>query len=114
MSQIAHISNTQRQELIHTIEQIWDTYYHIGETQDLAFNMGKLLSKIQAYNDAIFYFQQSLKLNGIQPAVLYHLGLCYFHLKKQNAALYCIHQALSIEPTFTDAQELLTEIKITK
>ena len=113
MSQIEYASGTQQQELIHTIEQIWDTYYHIGDFQNLAFNMGKLLSKTQAYDAAITYFQQSLKLNGIQPTTLYHLGLCYFQLKKQDAALYCIHQALSIEPTFTDAQELLAKIRIT-
>ncbi|MDH6097501.1 tetratricopeptide repeat protein [Anabaenopsis sp. FSS-46] len=89
-------NQTQRQELIQIIENIWDTYYPIGETQDLPFQLGKLLLKLQDYSQASYYFQQSLKLHGLQAKTLQHLGQCYRHLNQHDAAMYCLDQSLNL------------------
>ncbi|MBM0745610.1 SAM-dependent methyltransferase (plasmid) [Phormidium sp. CLA17] len=85
-------SDTQCQELIQLIHNVWDTYYPISEAQDLAFQLGKLLIDLQDYRTASKYFQQSLKLQGLQPKTLHYLSQCYHHLGETEAALYCIHQ----------------------
>ncbi|MEG4104253.1 tetratricopeptide repeat protein [Microcoleus sp. Pol17_C1] len=97
-------SDTQRQELIQLIHNVWDTYYPIGEFQDLAFQLGTLLIALQDYRTASGYFQQSLKLHGLQPKTLYHLSQCYHHLGETEPALYCIHQAIKLEPNFRAEQ----------
>ncbi|WP_413167780.1 tetratricopeptide repeat protein [Capilliphycus salinus ALCB114379] len=104
--QIESASNSQRQELIQVIQNIWDTYYPIGEPQDLAFQLGELLIKLQDYHTASWYFQQSLKLYGLQPNTLYNLGLCYHHLNKPDASLYCLHQVQALDPTFAPTRKI--------
>lgn len=92
MAHAKSVFNAQRQELIQLIHNVWETYYPIGEPEDLAFQLGKILVSLQEYYTAAKYFQQSLKFQGLQPETLDYLSQCYHHLGETEAALYCIHQ----------------------
>ncbi|MBO1351143.1 MAG: hypothetical protein EBE86_028985 [Hormoscilla sp. GUM202] len=64
MSQLETADEVLNQEIYGAIGQVWDSYYPIGEQQDLAFCLGLLLGQMQYYAPALQYFQQSMKLYG--------------------------------------------------
>ena len=108
---VDHLSGAERQELSKAIQQVWETYYPIGEERDLAFNMGMLLYGMEYYADALYYFQQSLMLYGPDVSTIYNMGMCYYCMGQLENALECINQALALEPTFQKFREMRVKIE---
>lgn len=79
------MDDRERQSLFLIIPRIWGTHFHLGENHDLALDIGTLLLELVYYQEAVLYFEESLKLYGEQAEVLYKLALCHclseaFHL----------------------------------
>jgi hypothetical protein len=58
------LSASERQGLCRAIRQRWAAYYPLSEDQDLAFELGILLSRLGYDAEALWYFQHSLRLFG--------------------------------------------------
>lgn len=92
-----------RFDLIEGIHQIWTNYYPIGENQDLAFYLGMVLYQLAEYADAIDYFEKSIKLTGTDPATLYNISMCHFHLQQLEETTTYLQKALQVDPSFEEA-----------
>jgi hypothetical protein len=93
-------------EIHRAVQEIWRTHFPIREPDDLAFHLGVLLCKIQCYEDALGLFHESVGRYGANPATLFNIALCLFHLGDPEAARAAVDQALEEAPDFAPAAAL--------
>jgi hypothetical protein len=74
---LPEISNAERWDVLRAVQRVWDTYYPLGEDQDIAFALGQLLFALAFYPEARFYFEMSLKIYGENVATLYNVAVCH-------------------------------------
>ena len=74
-------SQVERQELYQVAQQVWDTYYPIGEQQDLAYALAILLYNINYYAEALNYFQISLERYGPHENTHTNIARCQVALQ---------------------------------
>lgn len=108
---IGEASESLQQDLSETIDHIWDTYYHIGESQDLAIHLATLLYKIKDYAKALIYLRHSLKFYGKSPNTFHKIALCYYRLGQMGQVRKQIKRALAIDPSFVPARKLQNKIR---
>ncbi len=109
MKQVGTAPDLLRVEVYHAVHEIWRVYFPIRESLDLPFHLGVLLTEIQCYEDALSFFRQSVALYGSNPATVFNVGLCLFHLGDTEAALAHAEQAIEGAPDFEPAQTLRDE-----
>lgn len=101
------LTDNQRWNLFFAIPRIWDTYYPLGESEDLAFCLGKLLIALTFYSEAILYFEKSLMIYGKTTATLFQIALCHCLLDEFSSALPILEELLALEPDNQDIQALI-------
>jgi hypothetical protein len=93
-------------EVVEAAARLWDSHYYIGESYDLAYDLGVLLYKLGEYRPAVPYFEHSLAYYGRQANALYNLALCHYMLDEFGAAMRCTTEAVRVDPSFEPAQAL--------
>ncbi len=111
MEQIKTASDTLIQELYWAIQNIWNTYYYIGESQDLPFHLSMLLYNMGYYQEASEFLQHSLKLHGNDPSTYHNLAMCQYRLRQLDEAWESINQTLKLNPDFEAARTLKIKIE---
>jgi tetratricopeptide (TPR) repeat protein len=106
LERVDSLSEPERQALSQAIQQVWDTYYPIGEKRDLAFELGMLLYSMSYYRQALDYFGHSTRLYGPDASTAYNMGVCHYGLRQLEAALACVNQALELDPAFGPARDM--------
>lgn len=74
---VTHMIDNQRWDFLRVIPRIRDTYYPIGESDDLGLSLRDLLSAMGFLDEAISFYEKSLEMNGKQLDVLFKLALIY-------------------------------------
>ena len=92
------ISNNERWSLLQSVVRVWDTYYPLGESKDLAFDLGSLLFELSFYNEAILYFDLSSKIYGRSEGAVYNIALCHCLSGNFKAASPLIDELRTINP----------------
>lgn len=100
-----------QRELRRALERVWDLYYPLGEAQDLAFEIGVLLYEMGYLPEAIPFFERSLMIHGADAATLTNLGMCHFRLRRFEAALERVDEALALTPEYEGARSLRIRIQ---
>lgn len=104
------LSPSMQVEVYQSVQHIWDTYYPIGESRDLAFYLGMVLYKVRSFAAALTYFEHSRQAYGDDPNTLYNLGMCYYRLQHWEQALDCMAQILEQDPEFESAKTMQAKI----
>lgn len=102
-------SDFEKGELYKLICSVWDSYFPIGEREDLAFLMGELLLRMEYYGEALEFFRHSEGLYGEQCATTLNMGLCFFGLGQFALANQCAERVLEIDPESDVARTLQAE-----
>ena len=110
MKHAAGAPGVHRLEIYRAVYEIWDHYFPLHEAKDLAFHLGVLLCEIECYGDALAFFHESAAVYGPNPATVFNIGLCLFHLGQLDEARQQVDQALAEAPDFEPAVELRKEI----
>jgi tetratricopeptide (TPR) repeat protein len=110
MSLAEEMSDKERSDLYTTIERVWDTFYPLGEDQDMAFNIGLLLYEMSDYIEAVNFFNYSLEFYGVNAGTSLNCGLCYYNLEQFEAALAWVDHSLSLDPDYEIAHTTRTMI----
>ena len=92
-----------KSDLIEGIHKTWTHYYPLDKNQDLAFYLGMMLYQLAEYADAIDYFEKSIQLTGTDPATLYNISMCHFHLQQLEETTIHLQKALQADPDFEEA-----------
>ena len=106
MQQVETASERLCQDVYQAIHHIWQTYYFIGEEEDLPFHCAMLLYKMGYFYDAIDYLDISLQCYGEDPGIRYNQAMCYLALEMLDEALESLEKALAVHPEFEAAQDL--------
>ncbi|MFZ6654044.1 SAM-dependent methyltransferase [Undibacterium sp. TJN19] len=92
-----------KQEIISMAAQVWDTYYPLGESTDIAQALGSLLYEIDAYAQAMIYLQHSRDLHGDDASIVYNMGMCHYNMGQLVPALSYVKQSLQLKPGYEPA-----------
>lgn len=96
-------SGPEAREVVRTVTRAWDSFYFIGEDQDLAFELGLLLHAYGAHREAVSLFEASARLHGDDARVRWNVGLCHYALGEVDPALECFREAARLDPAFVPA-----------
>lgn len=102
---------TEIQELELMAGKVWENYFPLRETYDVAFHLGMLSMVILRFPLAIEFFQRSLELYGSGAATATNLAISYGNLGRWPEALSQVKQALEIDPELEAARALKEEIE---
>lgn len=91
---------------------MWTGYYPMNEKHDLALDCGILLYQLDLYEDALVFFERSLKDYEATPEVLYNMAICCYEAGNDAAASDYAHSALALEPEHEGALELLAHLNL--
>lgn len=98
-------------EVVHTVMQAWQNYYHIGEEHDLAFDLALLALGYGGHAEALQLFRESVRLYGDDPRARWNMGLCHSAMGEVEAALACFQRAWKLDPHFAPAGAAQTKTK---
>jgi len=103
---VANAPATLRADLRDAVERVWDSYFPIGESRDLAYGLGRLLYELGDYTGALTYFQHSLGLYELDAHRAYALASCHGVLGDRALASAWLDRALELDPAFAPALDL--------
>lgn len=106
-----HASDVLRIEVYRMAHEVWKAHFPLHETRDLAFHLGVVLCEIQCYLEAMAFFEESIAAYGRNPATVFNMALCQFHLGDTEAARANVEEALRGAPDFEPALALKKEIE---
>lgn len=75
-------------------------------------NMGALLADhFGQYDQAVFHYQQAIKLNFLEPGVFCNLGIALTRLGRYDEAVFNLEESLRLNPDFQIANDELRKLK---
>ena len=92
-----------REDVPFALDRVWDNYYPIGESVDVAFAIASLLVKLGSHASALTYFDHSLKLAGPDAVTVYNRAMCQHHLGRRDDARRDLRWALALDPNLEPA-----------
>ena len=110
MKHAASAAGVFRLEIYRTVHEVWNHYFPLQEARDLPFHLGVLLCEIDCHGDALPFFHESVAVYGPNPATVFNIGLCLYHLEHLEEAREQVDQALEEAPDFEPALELRKDI----
>ena len=57
------------------------------------------------YQQAILYYQHSIRLFGDDRATFYNIGLCHYKVGQAAAALHFFDKSLEVDPSYSFARD---------
>ena len=95
---IHEISFAERWSIFKALHRVWDTYYPLGEDDDLAFLIGELLFNLKFYKEAIIYFNMSINIYGDKVDTLYNIASTFTVLEEHEKAKEVVQKILKGNP----------------
>lgn len=94
------ITVKERIRLSQTLELVWEMYFNIHESLDLAYEIGGLLYDLGYYEKALLYFQYSVDVYGHKDDIYYNQVLCYYQLKQDKLFYITLNKAKLAFPDY--------------
>ena len=112
MALVESADEPMQREVCWAIQQTWETDYSLGEQDDdLPFHLGMLLYAMDRPQDALTFFEHSLRLSAEDPGTHFNLGMSHVRLGQNAQALACFERALAFDPDFSRAADMISELQ---
>ena len=98
------LTNRLEADFIRTLERVWDNHYPMGESRDVAFEIGRHFYKLQRHSRARTFYEESLRFYGEHHITYYNLGLCLYKLGLRPEALTAFQKALELDESYSPAR----------
>ncbi len=92
-------------------QRVWDYYYHIGESSDLPFEIGRVYYRLDLLDESLKFYSISLQLHGDHPSTYFNIGLCRFYQGEYQKAEKAFAKAIELQPDYDDAHQWLARTK---
>lgn len=112
MQLTSDISAAEAFSLFKAATKVWENYFPLGESTDLAFRIGTLLYQLQFYKEASAYFDISMLIYGKTAGALYNLSLCHAEMGQLDKAFEIVSDLLAIKPDHENGQRLRSELEV--
>ena len=100
-----------RGEVQLAVRRVWRQFYPIGAQPDLPLGLATLLHQLDHYPEALEYLDQSRRLFGPDPGLLYNMAYCHLMLGNLDKSLRAVDEALALQPTFEAARAMRIELQ---
>ncbi len=94
------ITFNERKRLAQTMDCVWEMYFNIQESFDLAYEIGGMLYDLGFYTKALNYFQYSVDVFGLKADIYYNQALCHYQLKQDNLFFEILNEAKKEFPEY--------------
>ena len=111
MAQVETASLPLQQEVCWAIQQVWEKSYLLDGEDELSFHLGMLLYAMARPEDALTFFEHSLRLSPDEPGALFNQGMCHVHLRQDARAQERFERALAVDHQLTQAREMLAQMQ---
>ncbi|MCR9141427.1 MAG: tetratricopeptide repeat protein [bacterium] len=101
----------QKREALRIAREIWENYFSIGESRDLAFHLGVLLHEIEYYQEALWFFERSRESQPPDANTLYNLAVCCYELRDFERGLDFVAETLRLDPDQPAARALRIKLE---
>lgn len=88
-----NISYADRERISETLHLVWNFYFNINESIDLALNIAGIYFDLGYYEHALTYFQYSEDISGLEMDTCYNKILCYYQLRNDVAFSKALEEA---------------------
>lgn len=89
---------------------VWDYFFKLEKSQDLPFALGGLYYALDEYELALEFFKLSIEQFGENAENLYNMAISYQALEQDSAAVEYAKRTLKVDPSYSEARELLAEL----
>jgi len=110
--QLPEIADAEKEAVVEALHRVWDMYYHIGEEDDLAFEIGMILYELDYFAEALAYFQHSIATHDVDIATLFNMAVCALQVGDIQQSTDLIAQILADEPNYDPALKLRQRIRV--
>ncbi len=110
LPRLKHVAKTitynERIRLAQTMHIIWDMYFNINETFDLAYELGGIFYDLGFYTEALEHFQYSVNSFGQKEDIYYNKALCHYQLREDELFSQTLDEAKKAFPGYTAFEKL--------
>ena len=92
------------------LEEVWERRYRVASSEDLAFQIARLYTRVGRYDDGLRFYRISLAEDGPHRAVYHNMGLCLERLNRLDEAVDVLQKSLEIDPDYKLAKERLARV----
>jgi tetratricopeptide (TPR) repeat protein len=106
LPQLDDAVDQQRRDARRAVMRVWSRYYHLGGSNDVPFEIARVLQRLRHHGDAITFYRRSLELFGDSHVTHHNVGLCLYYGRHAYAeALVEFERALAMKPDYGPARE---------
>jgi len=87
------------------MKKIAANFYFVPGAEDTLFNIGLFFHESEQYEQALPFYQESLRLYGELHVTLYNLAICYYELDNFEEAYRLFCRSLELDPKQKDARD---------
>jgi len=97
--------------LVEHMHFIAQNVYHLPSSEDTFFHIGVFFQNIERFDEALIYYQDSLKFFGDNDVTLFNMGMCCHSEERDVDALNYFERAYACNPNALDAKEWIRKIQ---
>jgi tetratricopeptide (TPR) repeat protein len=99
-----------RAEVRRILPLVWRNHFALGPRHDLAFEIARAYSRIEAYEEALRFYGLSIEACGESPVTRYNMALNLFWSRRYRDALRCVDHAIELDPDYAPPRQLRPQI----
>lgn len=104
------MTEKQQHDLRRDMLAVYECYYPLQRSKDIAFEIGRLFMGLKRYAEAVKYFVASQTYCGEHHVSWYNMGICHSYTDELDKSLNCFQRSLEIRPDYHDALHWKTRI----
>mmetsp|Transcript_59911 Transcript_59911/g.88947 ORF Transcript_59911/g.88947 Transcript_59911/m.88947 type:complete len:101 (-) Transcript_59911:214-516(-) len=90
--------------------RVWDNYFMLDGSKDIAFEIGRFYYGVQRYSDALAYYEISTETVGQHHVTFHNMGLCHYYLRNKDNALFYFELSLEMNKSCEKALMWLDKV----
>ena len=110
-NKIDDVTEPLKTEIYHGLYKVWENFYPIGEDNDVAFQIGAVMFRLEHYTEAVNFFKHSLENYGEDARTFSNMGLCYYFMKEYKMSLELMEKVLKLNPEHATARKMIPTLK---
>ena len=100
------VSHEERKRVHQTLLKVWDMFFIMQEPFDMAFEMAGIFFDLGYYDNALQFFNHSIRLFGETEDVMFNKGLVLYQLRRDAELLTLISSIKVMHPHFLRVADL--------
>jgi tetratricopeptide (TPR) repeat protein len=110
VERLASPSAIVRGEVRRMLPLVWRNHFHLGPGHDIAFEIARAYSRVEAYEEALRFYAISIEGCGDSPVTRHNIALNLYWAERYTDALRCCDQSIELDPGYEPPRKLRPDI----